>query len=85
MVHYRSHIKVSFWLTEVSKFLDCLREVGQPPAEHGAPLTSEHSKLRQILRQKNVHLIAFFILVYVGVEVTIGGLCFPSSLLFLLI
>jgi fucose permease len=35
--------------------------------------TSEHSKFRQILSHKTVHLLAFFILVYVGVEVTIGG------------
>ncbi|ESK97816.1 hypothetical protein Moror_17245 [Moniliophthora roreri MCA 2997] len=49
---------------------DCLAEIGQQPGEKG---TSEHSSFRQILGQRNVHLMAFFIMVYVGVEVTIGG------------
>jgi hypothetical protein len=35
--------------------------------------TSENGKLRQILNLKAVHLLAFFILVYVGVEVTVGS------------
>lgn len=30
-------------------------------------------KFKQIMTQKTVHFLAFFILVYVGVEVTIGG------------
>ncbi|KAF4564724.1 hypothetical protein EYR40_010896 [Pleurotus pulmonarius] len=49
---------------------ECLAAMGQPVAEKD---TSEHSKFRQILTQKTVHFLAFFILVYVGVEVTIGG------------
>ncbi|KAI3602528.1 hypothetical protein WG66_009312 [Moniliophthora roreri] len=51
-------------------WIDCLAEIGQQPGEKG---TSEHSSFRQILGQRNVHLMAFFIMVYVGVEVTIGG------------
>ena len=50
-------------------------EAGQAPdpaSEH-----SEGSKYRQIFRLREVHLLAFFILVYVGVEVTIGGMCQP--------
>ncbi|KAJ7033674.1 major facilitator superfamily domain-containing protein [Mycena alexandri] len=39
----------------------------------GETSTSEHSTFRQILSTKTVHLLAFFILVYVGIEVTIGG------------
>ncbi|KAL9710438.1 hypothetical protein Ac2012v2_006738 [Leucoagaricus gongylophorus] len=54
-----------------SKTLDeCLRLIGQETAEKGA---DEHSSFNQILRIKAVHFLAFFILVYVGVEVTIGG------------
>ncbi|PBK59802.1 MFS general substrate transporter [Armillaria solidipes] len=49
---------------------DCLAEIGHPPGEKG---DNEHSTFRQILTLKTVHLLAFFILVYVGVEVTIGG------------
>ncbi|KAJ7634865.1 MFS general substrate transporter [Roridomyces roridus] len=49
---------------------ECLAQVGEAAGETG---TSEHSTFRQILTTKTVHLLAFFILVYVGVEVTIGG------------
>ncbi|KAJ7683015.1 major facilitator superfamily domain-containing protein [Mycena rosella] len=49
---------------------ECLVTIGEAPGETG---TSEHSTFRQILSLKTVHLLAFFILVYVGVEVTIGG------------
>jgi fucose permease len=49
---------------------ECLVEIGQPVTEEG---TSSDSTFRQILSQKTVHLLAFFILVYVGVEVTVGG------------
>ncbi|ETW78487.1 hypothetical protein HETIRDRAFT_460335 [Heterobasidion irregulare TC 32-1] len=49
---------------------ECLAQIGQAAGETGA---SEDSKYRQIFGLKAVHLLAFFILVYVGVEVTIGG------------
>ncbi|KAF7325726.1 MFS domain-containing protein [Mycena kentingensis (nom. inval.)] len=49
---------------------ECLAEVGEAAGETGE---SEHSTFRQIMSLKAVHLLAFFILVYVGVEVTIGG------------
>ncbi|KIM81491.1 hypothetical protein PILCRDRAFT_71905 [Piloderma croceum F 1598] len=49
---------------------ECLAQIGQAPQEQG---TSQRSKFRQIFGLKAVHLLAFFNLVYVGVEVTIGG------------
>ncbi|KIJ59386.1 hypothetical protein HYDPIDRAFT_100851 [Hydnomerulius pinastri MD-312] len=49
---------------------DCLAQIGQPAGEEG---TSEKSQFKQIFGLKDVHLLAFFILVYVGVEVTMGG------------
>ncbi|TDL22800.1 MFS general substrate transporter [Rickenella mellea] len=49
---------------------ECLQAIGEAPAEVG---TSNDSKYRQIMRQKVVHLLAIWALVYVGVEVTIGG------------
>ncbi|KAG1800261.1 major facilitator superfamily domain-containing protein [Suillus plorans] len=49
---------------------ECLAQIGQPAGEKG---TSEKSQFRQILRLREVHLLAFFILIYVGVEVTMGG------------
>ena len=45
---------------------ECLAQIGQAPNERG---TSQDSKFRQIFSSKSVHLLAFFILVYVGVEV----------------
>lgn len=49
---------------------ECLAQIGQDEGEKG---TSNHSTFRQIMSQRAVHILAFFILVYVGVEVTIGG------------
>jgi fucose permease len=51
--------------------VECLVQIGDPVSEQGA---SGDSKFRQILRQKTVHFLALFSLVYIGVEFTIGGL-----------
>ncbi|KAF9263216.1 MFS general substrate transporter, partial [Marasmius fiardii PR-910] len=51
----------------------CLEQIGQPRGENQRSNSKEHGNFRQILSQRNVHLMAFYILVYVGVEVTIGG------------
>jgi fucose permease len=45
---------------------ECLAQIGQAPQEQG---TSQRSKFRQIFGLKAVHLLAFFNLVYVGIEV----------------
>ena len=50
--------------------IECLAQIGQAADETGI---SEESKIRQIVRIRAVHLLALFILVYVGVEVTIAG------------
>ncbi|KAG6377546.1 major facilitator superfamily domain-containing protein [Boletus reticuloceps] len=49
---------------------ECLAEIGYPAGEQSE---SENSHFRQIFALKDVHLLAMFILVYVGVEVTLGG------------
>ncbi|KAF9457972.1 major facilitator superfamily domain-containing protein [Collybia nuda] len=49
---------------------DCLVDVGQEATEKQK---SSESSLRQILYLKSVHLLSLYILVYVGVESTIGG------------
>ena len=58
--------------------LECHAEIGQAIT---AKNTTNASTFSQIIRSKRVHLLAFFLLVYVGVEVTIGGLfiCFLRS------
>ena len=43
--------------------IECLLEIGQQQEEAE---TSEHSMYRQIFRLRAVHLMAFFILIYVG-------------------
>jgi fucose permease len=58
---------------------ECLAEIGQDPGEKG---TSEDNKFKQIMNLKTVHLLAFFILVYVGVEVTIGGWFITACIIF---
>ncbi|KAG2109891.1 MFS general substrate transporter [Suillus discolor] len=49
---------------------ECLSEIGIVDSDNDA---SEHSHLRQIFANKNVHLLAAFTLLYVGAEVTLGG------------
>ena len=49
---------------------ECLALIGQAPPAKSA---SAESNFRQIFRLKHLHLLAVFVLVYVGVEVTIGG------------
>ncbi|OCB85537.1 MFS general substrate transporter [Sanghuangporus baumii] len=79
--HWSFHFIISLGLATVNTIIlvlvfkgkdidDSLIEIGERPTVQG---TSEHSKYRQILGQKIVHLLALFSLVYVGVEFTIGG------------
>ncbi|KAJ7353451.1 major facilitator superfamily domain-containing protein [Mycena albidolilacea] len=49
---------------------ESLARIGEAVPETNS---SDRSNFRQILSIKTVHVLAFFILVYVGVEVTIGG------------
>ncbi|KAF7349975.1 MFS domain-containing protein [Mycena venus] len=49
---------------------ECLAQIGQ---ETGEKRESEACQFRQIISIKAVHLLALFLFVYVGVEVTIGG------------
>ncbi|KAF8556039.1 MFS general substrate transporter [Imleria badia] len=51
---------------------ECLAQIGQPTGEQSES-DSGNSRFRQIFALKDVHLLAVFILVYVGVEVTLGG------------
>ena len=53
---------------------DCLAEIGQPPS-HETSSTADNggNKYKQMFRLRSLHLLAFFALLYVGVEVTLGG------------
>ncbi|CAA7269995.1 unnamed protein product [Cyclocybe aegerita] len=50
---------------------ECLRQAGEVIPERTAE--SEQGTFKTVMRTKAVHLLAVFILIYVGVEVTIGG------------
>jgi fucose permease len=56
--------------------LECFAQIGQAVEEKE---TVGGSKYKQMFNLKALHLLAFFILVYVGVEVTISGKPFPLS------
>jgi len=56
--------------------LECLAQIGQASEEKE---TVGGSKYKQMFKLKSLHLLAFFILVYVGVEVTISGKSSPLS------
>ena len=43
---------------------------------------SENGHFRQIFTSKDVHLFAVFILVYVGIEVTLGGMSVVTAFLY---
>ena len=58
-------------------FPDCLQEVGEEPRDQDP---GEHGKFKQIFKQKNVHLLAFWSLAYVGLEFTIGGQCYVTPI-----
>ncbi|GJJ15712.1 hypothetical protein Clacol_009990 [Clathrus columnatus] len=49
-----------------------LAKNGHPPSEHVAH-PAQHSTMRQIMGLGAVHTMAVYLLVYVGVEVTLGG------------
>ncbi|KAH9061095.1 major facilitator superfamily domain-containing protein [Lactarius vividus] len=49
---------------------ECLAQIGQLPEEKEGV---NDSKYKEMFKLKSLHLLALFILVYVGIEVTIGG------------
>lgn len=54
---------------------DVLAEAGQTAGEAN---TSTENVYHQILRLKEVHLLSIFCLIYVGIEVTLGGMSVAS-------
>lgn len=53
---------------------ECMNEIGQPLVEPPADADTRENSYKQIFKLKVVHLLGFFVLTYVGVEVTIGGM-----------
>ncbi|TCD71913.1 hypothetical protein EIP91_000045 [Steccherinum ochraceum] len=77
--HYLTSLGVAFFscvlMAAVFRFKtqdECLLEVGQELEVHPEEST-DSSKYKQMFKLRELHLLAFFILIYVGVEVTVGG------------
>lgn len=51
----------------------CRREVGEIVHPRSVEDESPLAKFGQMMRHKAVHLLSVFLMVYIGVEVTIGG------------
>jgi hypothetical protein len=54
---------VRLYVADRALISDILEEIGQPPKERGA---DNQNHYRQIMSQRAVHMMAFFITVYVG-------------------
>ena len=69
----------NFLATEILDYIDfvapaaCLAEIGQIPSHESGNEDGDANKYRQMFKLRVLHLMAFFILIYVGVEVTLGG------------
>lgn len=62
--------------TVVLLFLDILLEEGQEPGDAHVPNSGENAndnKYKEIFTNKAVHYMAAFCIIYIGVEVTMGG------------
>ena len=51
----------------------CLKDIGQAPHEKTEESLRGMNKYKQVFRLRVVHLMSFFLFLYVGVEVSIGG------------
>jgi fucose permease len=72
--------KVTKWGTD-NGLTVCLRQAGEMLSDRVASEELHDNKFGQLMRNKTVHLLALFLVVYIGVEVTIGGIiCSPMLL-----
>ena len=56
--------------------IECLRRAGEILPDRTAIEEINDDKFGQLLRNKTVHLLSLFLMLYMGVEVTIGGRLF---------
>jgi hypothetical protein len=52
----------------------CLRRAGEALPDKIPSEENQEDKFTQLMKNKTVHLLAIFLMVYIGVEVTIGGM-----------
>jgi fucose permease len=60
---------------------ECLRQAGEIISNKLASEEVQEDKFSQLMRNKTVHLLSLFLMVYIGVEVTIGGVILLPTLL----
>lgn len=53
------------------KLTECLRQAGEVVPDESEEI--HDNKFGQLMKNKTAHLLAFFLMIYIGVEVTIGG------------
>ena len=63
-------------LTNPSIITDCLRRAGDIVSKKLANEEAHDNKDKfgQLMKNKTVHLLSLFLMLYIGVEVTIGGM-----------
>ena len=59
----------------------CLQRAGEILPDKTSIEENNDDKFGQLMRNKTVHLLAFFLMVYIGVEVTIGGKIFINYMI----
>ena len=60
----------------------CLRQAGEiHPVKSSSGEVNGHGDFYQIIRNKTVHLLSIFITLYIGAEVTIGGILFVNYMI----
>ena len=60
---------------------ECLRQAGEIISNKLATEEIHDGKLSQLMKNKTVHLLSLFLMLYIGVEVTIGGMVLLPTLL----
>ena len=60
----------------------CLRRAGEIlPDKTASEEICENNKFSQMMKNKTVHLLSLFLMIYIGVEVTIGGIIFVTYMI----
>ena len=52
----------------------CLRQAGEVHPDKIPGEEIQENKFSQLMKNKNVHLFALFLMVYTGIEITIAGI-----------
>ena len=68
-----------YWNQNLISITVCLRqarEILPDKSDKTAIEENNDDKFSQLMRSKAVHLLALFVIVYIGVEVTVGGIIF---------